>query len=280
MPERGCGGFGRRSLSASGRRSAPEAGRGAWWRRAAKREGRDEGGGNRAKGKKRGKRARRKARATSVRKEGRGAGRGAEGRRELPRAAAGGTPGLNAGERRKTAGEAAIGAGLRQERARVRRRSHDAMARVEGSPGQAGAQTEDSGGRRRRFFARCRTKMQTCVRLRRVLELGRRGQRRSGENLTFCGQAKSFRQCRPGASFGTSFPCAPCGKRKSPEQRSGLEIWCRGTESNCPHGDFQSPALPTELPRRDERLCIGRLGVWQGENGPFSQFFSIFANFS
>ena len=25
--------------------------------------------------------------------------------------------------------------------------------------------------------------------------------------------------------------------------------WCRGTESNCRHGDFQSPALPTELPR-------------------------------
>lgn len=24
---------------------------------------------------------------------------------------------------------------------------------------------------------------------------------------------------------------------------------CRGTESNCRHGDFQSPALPTELPR-------------------------------
>ena len=27
-------------------------------------------------------------------------------------------------------------------------------------------------------------------------------------------------------------------------------LWCRGTESNCRHGDFQSPALPTELPRR------------------------------
>ena len=28
-----------------------------------------------------------------------------------------------------------------------------------------------------------------------------------------------------------------------------LISWCRGTESNCRHGDFQSPALPTELPR-------------------------------
>ena len=26
--------------------------------------------------------------------------------------------------------------------------------------------------------------------------------------------------------------------------------WCRGTELNCRHGDFQSPALPTELPRQ------------------------------
>lgn len=27
--------------------------------------------------------------------------------------------------------------------------------------------------------------------------------------------------------------------------------WCRGTESNRPHPDFQSSALPTELPRLD-----------------------------
>ncbi len=30
------------------------------------------------------------------------------------------------------------------------------------------------------------------------------------------------------------------------------EIWWPGTESNCRHGDFQSPALPTELPGRGE----------------------------
>ncbi len=29
----------------------------------------------------------------------------------------------------------------------------------------------------------------------------------------------------------------------------GIFRWCRGTELNCRHGDFQSPALPTELPR-------------------------------
>ena len=27
--------------------------------------------------------------------------------------------------------------------------------------------------------------------------------------------------------------------------------WCRGTELNCRHGDFQSPALPTELPKQN-----------------------------
>src|SRR5579883_2575290 len=33
---------------------------------------------------------------------------------------------------------------------------------------------------------------------------------------------------------------------------------CAGTESNCRHGDFQSPALPTELPAR--RWVRDRLG--------------------
>ena len=32
--------------------------------------------------------------------------------------------------------------------------------------------------------------------------------------------------------------------------------WWPGTESNCRHGDFQSPALPTELPGH---LCLVRL---------------------
>ena len=30
---------------------------------------------------------------------------------------------------------------------------------------------------------------------------------------------------------------------------AGIKKWCRGAESNRRHGDFQSPALPTELPR-------------------------------
>ena len=36
--------------------------------------------------------------------------------------------------------------------------------------------------------------------------------------------------------------------------------WCRGAESNCGHVDFQSTALPTELPRHaDAFLQIKRL---------------------
>ena len=31
------------------------------------------------------------------------------------------------------------------------------------------------------------------------------------------------------------------------------ELWCRGPESNWRHRDFQSRALPTELPRHEER---------------------------
>ena len=30
-------------------------------------------------------------------------------------------------------------------------------------------------------------------------------------------------------------------------------VWCLGAESNHRHGDFQSPALPTELPRHKLR---------------------------
>ena len=35
--------------------------------------------------------------------------------------------------------------------------------------------------------------------------------------------------------------------------------WCLGAESNHPHGDFQSPALPTELPRHVVRVAILRI---------------------
>ena len=52
-----------------------------------------------------------------------------------------------------------------------------------------------------------------------------------------------------------------------------IQKWCRGTESNCPHGDFQSPALPTELPRHDRDVFIKRCAVWQALFYSFSYFF-------
>ena len=36
--------------------------------------------------------------------------------------------------------------------------------------------------------------------------------------------------------------------------------WCPGTESNCPHGDFQSPALPTELPGHQTGGILAKKG--------------------
>src|SRR3546814_9724958 len=41
--------------------------------------------------------------------------------------------------------------------------------------------------------------------------------------------------------------------------KNGGRKWCPGTESNRRHGDFQSPALPTELPGHDRER--GRRGA-------------------
>src|SRR5439155_22601907 len=43
--------------------------------------------------------------------------------------------------------------------------------------------------------------------------------------------------------------------RSSPKASEG---WWRGTESNCRHYDFQSYALPTELPRRRPAIIADR----------------------
>ena len=40
-------------------------------------------------------------------------------------------------------------------------------------------------------------------------------------------------------------------------QMSYIRIWCLRTESNHRHGDFQSPALPTELQRHIMATRIG-----------------------
>ena len=51
------------------------------------------------------------------------------------------------------------------------------------------------------------------------------------------------------------------------------EKWCRGTELNCPHGDFQSPALPTELPRLDRETNYAKSPVLASL---FWRFFEVF----
>ncbi len=45
-------------------------------------------------------------------------------------------------------------------------------------------------------------------------------------------------------------------KEKSPVNAlfTGLKRWCRETELNCRHADFQSAALPTELSRRPKLI--------------------------
>ena len=53
--------------------------------------------------------------------------------------------------------------------------------------------------------------------------------------------------------------------------------WCRGTELNCRHGDFQSPALPTELPRREVVLFVTTKMLVQISPRVGKHFFPFFA---
>ena len=53
--------------------------------------------------------------------------------------------------------------------------------------------------------------------------------------------------------------------------------WRRGTELNCRHGDFQSPALPTELPRREVVLFVTTKMFVQISLRLGKHFFSFFA---
>src|SRR5439155_753653 len=50
--------------------------------------------------------------------------------------------------------------------------------------------------------------------------------------------------------------------RSSRSLSSVSEGWWRGTESNCRHYDFQSYALPTELPRHSGTITVGELVSW------------------
>lgn len=59
---------------------------------------------------------------------------------------------------------------------------------------------------------------------------------------------------------GAAPSCAATGTVFPPTWRKLLGILgCAGTESNCRHGDFQSPALPTELPAQSP--CLERASL-------------------
>ncbi len=53
-----------------------------------------------------------------------------------------------------------------------------------------------------------------------------------------------------------------------------LLSWCPGAESNCRHEDFQSSALPTELPRRTAKEGVLNR-ILNFESSLFSSFFRI-----
>ena len=55
----------------------------------------------------------------------------------------------------------------------------------------------------------------------------------------------------PGHRTCGSIPPRQVLTKKHPE--NGCFLWCLGTESNRRHRDFQSLALPTELPRQNRR---------------------------
>ena len=59
------------------------------------------------------------------------------------------------------------------------------------------------------------------------------------------------RRAKPRQHWGTD-------EKKPTDSGWFLEFWWPGTESNRRHGDFQSPALPTELPGREQDRHISR----------------------
>ena len=66
-------------------------------------------------------------------------------------------------------------------------------------------------------------------------------------------------------------------KRKVGKFRQ-VKYWCRGADLNRRHKDFQSFALPTELPRHTW-YAMYKLVVWQHGLEPFYLYFKNFANF-
>ncbi len=102
-------------------------------------------------------------------------------------------------------------------------------------------------------------------------------ERRDGEWEMFRGKTGSFiirnRETLPGRKISDMQPAKERGYGNCHKKKAAIRLkpiaalvlgWCRGTELNCPHGDFQSPALPTELPRREKSnyanfMCLASL---------------------
>ena len=74
----------------------------------------------------------------------------------------------------------------------------------------------------------------------------------------------------PGHRTCGSIP-PPSGNHKKNTRKTGVFLWCLGTESNRRHRDFQSLALPTELPRQS-----GRKGVIHYFSDNVQHFFLFF----
>src|ERR1700761_5103997 len=68
---------------------------------------------------------------------------------------------------------------------------------------------------------------------------------RTSDNLFVEFNVDLTHQLRPRARRVTGTPAHGCAQRS----KSGKGGWCLGPESNQRHADFQSAALPTELPR-------------------------------
>ena len=96
-----------------------------------------------------------------------------------------------------------------------------------------------------------------------------RPRRRRGQTII----GTTFQEClNAGQAALKSFSCAYTALRVQPDHRIANGVlnfhllspffwrWL-GAESNRRHVDFQSTALPTELPSRDGADCVARRGV-------------------
>ncbi len=72
----------------------------------------------------------------------------------------------------------------------------------------------------------------------------------------------------PGHDFGSTRDAAPAspkaGRRTTTFDFSGAVEWCLGADSNHRHADFQSAALPTELPRPAAKAGLSRATFSEG----------------